>query len=125
MQRLSQNFDNSFSLSWVSAAHEIENYDVRCQHTLCEGLGFGNHFKLSDGIAGDRHGKGIFLDHCAEELVGLSSGLYHNIIVTHLLEQALANQTVAAGYQNALAFVLWLNFGTSCFLALENLLLDF
>jgi hypothetical protein len=30
--------------------------------------------------------------------VGFSSGLYHNVIVTHLLEQALADQTVAARY---------------------------
>jgi hypothetical protein len=41
-----------------------------------------------------------------------------------LLEQALANQTVAAGYQNALAFDLWLNFGASCFLTIGNILLD-
>jgi hypothetical protein len=123
VQGLSKNFDNGFSLSWVSAAHKIENYDVRGQHTLCEGLGLDNHFKLSDRVAGDRHGRGIFLDHCAEELVSFTSGLNHNIVVTHLLEQALANQTVAAGYQNALAFDLWLNFGASCFLTIGNILL--
>lgn len=56
MKGLSQNFDNGFGFSRVGATHEIENDDVRGQHTLCEGFGFGDHFKLCDGVTGDRHG---------------------------------------------------------------------
>jgi len=107
VERLFQNFNNGFSLSWVSATHQVDNDCIRGQNGFCKGFGLSNHFKLDDGVTGYWYCLSIFLNHCAEELVGFTSSLNHNVIVTHKLEQAMADQTVAARYQNAFTLVLW------------------
>jgi len=49
VERLSENFDNSFGFSWVSARHEIHNKSVCSEHALSKGLGLRNHVKQSYG----------------------------------------------------------------------------
>ena len=49
VERLSENFDYSFSLSWVSTRHKINNKSICGEHALGKCLGLCNHVKQSDG----------------------------------------------------------------------------
>jgi hypothetical protein len=49
-----------------------------------------------NAFSGYRNNGGISLNKSAEKLMGLASGLDHDVVVAHLLEKTVADQTVTA-----------------------------
>lgn len=100
---LSQDLDDLLSLLEISSTEQVDDDSVASEHTLGECLGLLLDVEHNDGRAWHWYCLLIPLNDCAHELVRLLLLADNEMVVTHLLEEAVADETVHTSDESALA----------------------
>ena len=103
VQWLSEDLNDLLSLVKISAADQVNDDLVGADDAFAEGLGLALAIEELDLLVGRGHSVHVLLDHCSIELVALLAGLQSSMVVTHLLEKGVADQTVHTRDEDTLA----------------------
>ena len=108
MQGLSQGLDDFLGLVQVCTAQQVDDDAVSGEQRLSKGLWLALAVEELDLLVGRWNNVSVALDHRTAKLVRLLTRPQRCMVVTHHLEQGVANQTVDARDEDSLAlFDLW------------------
>ena len=105
MERLPQDLNYLLCLVEISAANQVNDDVVGTQDGLTEGLGLAIALNDLDLLIGRGHRIGVSRDDRTRELVRLLAGAEGHMVVTHLLEESVADQAVNARDEDPLALL--------------------
>ena len=102
-QAKAKDLNNFLSLVEIRPTEQVHDDAVSSDQALAEGLGLALAIEELDLLVGRGHSVHVLLDHCSIELVALLAGLQSSMVVTHLLEKGVADQTVHPRDEDTLA----------------------
>ena len=105
VDRLSQDLDNLLSFFKISATQQVDDNLIAPQYTLSECLWLLLDVKHGDGRAGDWDCAFILLNECTHEFVRLLCLVDDKVIVTHLLEETMSDETVDSGDEDTFVLI--------------------
>ena len=106
MERLAKNLNDLLSLVEVSTADKINDDRVCAADALAKSLRLALTIDNLDLLVRGWDCAGILLDKRTRELVGFLAITYGLMVVTHLLEESVSDQTVDARDEDALSGLL-------------------
>ena len=108
MQGLSQDLDDFLGLVQVCPAQQVNDDAISGEQRLAKGFWLALAVEELDLLVGGRNDVSVALDHRTAELVRLLARPQRCMVVTHHLEQGVADQTVDTRDEDSLAlFDLW------------------
>ena len=105
MERLPQDLNYLLCLVEISAANQVNDDVVGTQDGLTEGLRLAIALNDLDLFVGRGNRTGVSRDDRTRELVRLLAGAEGHMVVTHLLEEGVADQAVNARDEDPLALL--------------------
>ena len=109
MDGLPQNFDDLLSFLKIRATQQINDDFIASEYALRKCLRLLLDVENDDGGAWNWDCFLIFLNECSHKLVGFLALMDHEMIVTHLFKEAMADETVDAGDEDALTAIHFLH----------------